>query len=323
MGNDLRRAVDVADAPNFDFWVGSIRSRLETANHTSDRARYTLIFLSLVSAGFVMSTFSYFYSWNRHFVYEYLANPSVASQNIISEGIIKEWLSTQTYQLPILGIKIMTSDIQVFAPLVLLVASTWNYYEVRREHYTIGRLLGDVYLSLNEALARRSTKAIILGQEVYHGLIGHTVFNVIPYDKPISSLNEQLKSGNAIEALPLNMKLRRGVIKFLVLTPLASIVFVAITRILTFINIVSPVTGKPASLKVFGWNDSRTHLLILSFLLIFTSIYICITNAMRVFVLDNSTRALLDEYQTWAFEDGAKVNPPNEERHNANNVEPD
>lgn len=323
MCNDLRKEINIEEEKNFEFWTESIRSRLETANHTSSRARYTLIFLSLVSAGFIMSLFSYFYSWNRHFVYEYLADPIKAGSNAIRDGIIKEWLSTQTYQLPILGIKIMASDIQIFGPLVLLVVSTWNYYEVRREHYTIGRLLGDVYIVLKKALSNRNSTAIIFSQEVYHCLIGYTVFNVIPYDKPILELDEPLKSGNTITSLSLNIKVRRGVIKFLVLTPLLSIAFIAITRLLTFVNITSPVTGKIYSLKDMRIEDSRTHLLIMSAVLLVVSLYICFINAKRVFALDNSTRQLLDAYQTWAFEGEVRPALSFRKYTDTNNQEPD
>ena len=195
MTTDSRTSISVELESNFDFWKDSVRVRVEMANHTSSRARYTLIFLSLVSASFIVSLFSYFYSWNRHFVYEFLDDSKVQP---IRDGIIKEWLSTQTYQLPILGIKIMASDIQIFGPLVLLVVSTWNYYEVRREHYTTGRLLGDVYITLKEFVARNETKALILSQEVYHSLISYTVFNVIPYDKPILTLDEPLVSSKNV-----------------------------------------------------------------------------------------------------------------------------
>ena len=176
MSDDLREHINIID--EFEFWQESIRLRVKTATDTSARARYTLIFLSLVSAGFIMSLFSYFYSWNKDFAFQYLIHPT--EPNFVRDGIIKEWLATQTYQLPILGIKIMASDIQIFGPIVLLIVSTWNYYEVRREHYTIGRLLGDVYFILKDRVRSKESKAIIFGQEVYHNLIGYTVFNVIP-----------------------------------------------------------------------------------------------------------------------------------------------
>jgi hypothetical protein len=296
MENDLRLSIDIEKG--FDNWKESIRFRVKTANDTSSRSKYTLIFLSLVSLGIIVSIFSYFYSWNREIASQYLLHKS--DINIIRDGVIKEWLSTQTFQLPFIGIKIMASDIQIFGPIILIIVSTWNYYEVRREHFTIGRLLGDIYFMLKDSISKSETKAIILCQEVYHNLIGYTVFNVISYDDPIKNLGEPLVSGKKIGKRSVNIKLRQTVVKFLVFTPLISIVFIAITRILTFVIIESAITG--AIHRIDKVTGLRFGLLFLSAFLLLISAYICFINMKRVFRLDNSTRNLLDEYQRWAFE---------------------
>lgn len=294
--DDLRRSIDIEKC--FEPWLDSVRTRVKTANEASNRSRYTLIFLALVSAGFVMAVFTYFYSWNKEFAYQYLANPDLP--NAMRDGVLREYLSTQTYQLPILGIKIMASDVQIFGPLILMTVSTWNYYEVRREHYTIGRLLGDLYFTMGNLMANRDGKAIILCQEVYHNLIGYTVFNVIPYDTPIESLTEHVVSSERIKDQSVNVRLRRGVIRLLVFTPLISIAFIALTRILTFVVIRSAITGKVHSIR--DLSDSRIFLLILSAVLISLSTYICFVNLRKIFTLESSTRKLLDEFQHWAFE---------------------
>ncbi|AYL94241.1 hypothetical protein HYN43_002555 [Mucilaginibacter celer] len=220
--------------------------------------------------------------------------------NLIRDGIIKEWISTQTYQLPIVGIKVMASDIQVFGPLILMVASTWLYYEVRREHFTVGRLLGDVYYTQKNLGETTDPKIIIFCQEVYHNLIGYTVFNVVPYDTQISHLGNPLVSMQGINSLTWAHRTRRMVIKVLVMTPLISLGFILLTRILTFTIIESTVTGKVHQISTIS--GMRLFLLVLSSVLMLISLYVCFINVQKIYKLDNATRKLLDDFQLWAFQ---------------------
>jgi len=219
--------------------------------------------------------------------------------DIVEEGAIKEWLSVQTWELPILGLKIMDSDFPIIASIVFILITTWLFYVSRREHYTVGRLLSDAFIIYKDSIEKKEAKGIIMCQEIYHSIIADTVFNVVPYDKPIISLYENMKPRNQIKHSPYYIPFRKIIIWLVLIAPIISILFIVETRIDTFIGIKSMVTG-----EVHSWSNLTYHrkwLLGLSFIFSLIGLIICILNAVKTLKLFKATRDLLDDYQLFAF----------------------
>jgi hypothetical protein len=282
-------------------WVESIRNRIIAANECSRRVRYAMMFTALFSIGLSLVVYNYFFSWNRRFSDAILRemDEHFLKNNPLRQQVIEEWMSTQTYQIPVIGIKIMASDMSLIAPVFFVLITTWLFFVVRREHYTTARLVGDIYYVYKKGIERRAPKVIIFVQEVYHLIIAETVFNVIQLDNPVKRLSQTVVSGKKVPKPKWILKIRFGVYNAIVWLPMLSIVSIAAVRLMTLTILPSHITG-----DIHDWTNVSSlykWILMFSVVSVLFGLIVCLLNAIQIINFKRFTRQLLDDYQLWAF----------------------
>jgi hypothetical protein len=199
----------------------------------------------------------------------------------------------------LLGIKVMASDLPLIASPALAVFSMWLFFSFRREHYTVGRLLGDVYRALDPRIDR-DPEALLVAQLVYHGVVSQMVFNVVGLRARFVTLDTPVQP--PVADLPIfdPVRLNRAIVRWLVWLPTIAIAFITLMRALTFAIIASPVTGTAHSL--WDLSSRRVVLVIATILSVLVSLAVTIFNARQVLSYEKETRKVLNEYQRWAFD---------------------
>lgn len=112
-----------------------VKDRVAMCNRASARVRYATMLTALFAIGLSLVMYDYFFTWNRKFAFEVLEEVRSGGpprENPIRDKVIDEWMSTQVYELPFLGIEIMASDLPLLAPIALLLCSSWLFFIVRR-----------------------------------------------------------------------------------------------------------------------------------------------------------------------------------------------
>jgi hypothetical protein len=281
--------------PSLDALRKEIDARVQMVEKATSRSRWTLAAISVVAASIALTMFDYMLSWNKDFA---LGGISPGTPDIQKE-IVSTWLSTQIYNVPLLGIKVMASDFPLVAPPALAVFSTWFFFCLRREHYTVVRILADAYRHMKTRI-ERDADSLLLAQSVYHRVIAQMVFNVVTLQNKYGSLTETVQpavAGHVSISDP--VRLNRSIIHSLVWLPFLTIGFVVAIRILTFVVIASPVSGHPLVLAELS--DRRVALLALSFAASTLSAIVVFRNARQTLGYERETRNLLNKYQQWAF----------------------
>lgn len=289
-------------------WNVSFMERVKSANESSIRVRYAFLLSTMLSLGLSLVMYNYFFTWNRSFastIHSEIAQHHKPLENPMRAQVIIEWMSTQTYQLPILGIKIMASDLPLLGPIAFILISTWVFFNVRREHFTTARLLSDVYIIHKANIVAKNPSSIVTVQTIYHLIIGQTVLNVINYDLPVRSLEESFQSGKKIDkqknkfSSALQSFIRKLFYVILIWSPFLSILFLASIRLITIMWVPSAITNK--SLNWEHLSNERKIILIVSIFSVFTGLLVCARNSVAIIKFNKATRKLLDDFQYWAW----------------------
>ena len=61
--------------------------------------------------------------------------------NKLQEGFIQDWLDSRKFELPIIGVSVLPSDVPIIGGAALAVIGIWFFYSTRREHQNIAFLL--------------------------------------------------------------------------------------------------------------------------------------------------------------------------------------
>lgn len=284
------------------LWIKTLHDRTTYINDATTRTNYAFMIMALVSAGLFFANYAYFFSWNRKTVQDYTMKFGIDHHTAdkATEMLIQEWSSVQTYQLPVLGLKMMASDLSIFAPIVLMIVSMWFFFVVRKEHFSLAIFLADAKYALEQGIKFKTPQVIIEAQALFHKVNAYSLFNGMRYDKVIRSFEDVTQID--IYAKPSrSSRVRSAMVNVVLFAPTVAIVFIFSTRILTFFVFYSPFTHKLHSFSDF--NLTRKILFSTSFLLSCLGIIVTLINSFNIIRYFKYSRLLLGQFQKWAFEE--------------------
>src|ERR1043166_7241615 len=164
-------------------WVAetpeSITARLEGAKASQAQIRFTLGMMAVISMMMLIASYnaylSYDYDWILHGDHMHGGN---RQSEILQEQALKDWASSRTILISLLGIRVSVDDAAVLGTSVLLILSAWLLLWARRENHTIGRLLRDTDTrrpdeNKDPSVKSRSRRQLFSSRERW--LIFHTI----------------------------------------------------------------------------------------------------------------------------------------------------
>ena len=168
--------------PDIKVWQDSLKFRLESVKEAASRSRLAFIGTVITASSMCLVIFNLTLSWVRMFsrLNEPLNTGTVHAE--LLRRYLTEWVSTQVFTVPILGIRVMAADIPTVGPPALLVICLWHYFSVRREHFTTSRLLADVHRTFEKW--KENPECATLCRTVYYGITAQLVLNPIWGDTP-------------------------------------------------------------------------------------------------------------------------------------------
>lgn len=167
--------------------AGALNSRLDAITEAQNRARIAF-FLSTLAAGIILvALWNTYLSWDRQWAYVQNKPNSWGQEQLLIQQI-NVWLENQLVGIPLLGVRLSSSDAALLGSLVLLVFSFYYCMCMRRENHEIGSLLLDVKDSDIEVRWR-----------VFYRVRSFMVFNTITKnDAPFDSLRNTEPEGKRI-----------------------------------------------------------------------------------------------------------------------------
>jgi hypothetical protein len=144
-----------------DDWVAetpeSIAARLDGAKSSQAQTRLTIGTMALISVMMLIAAYnaylSYDYGWILQTRDKTLAD--TRPSEILTQQALKDWASSRTVQISLLGIRVSVDDAAVLGSAVLLVLSLWLLLVARRENHTIGSLLSDTDTPAGTSVGQR------------------------------------------------------------------------------------------------------------------------------------------------------------------------
>lgn len=148
-------------------WVAetdeSIAARLEGVKSAQGQTRLTLGTMAVISVMMVIASYNAYLSYDYHWIVKQNCPPAVAKISseaepaqdtpavrevkekikALTDHSIKEWASSRTVVVSLLGIRVSVDDVSVLGTAVLFVLSLWLFLVSRRENHTTGFLLRD------------------------------------------------------------------------------------------------------------------------------------------------------------------------------------
>lgn len=285
-------------AADLETWKWAVTVRTEGVRTAATRSRFVLIIASVISGAFIFTGFNYFFSWGKTFALGDAPLPIEAAHiKHMQDRLVDEWIRSQSFEVPVLGVKLLVNDLTILLPPCLFIVLVWLYFSVRREHFTVGRLLSDVYREFPKDVREPAVNTFM--QTVYHAISAFQVFTVVKNDSPIRKLDQPFSlegsetptiRDRAISALS------RRSIGILLYFPCLAILFCFVGRVLMFFP--------------FGWIASpyrlgHEHHIDLTreyvlYALTFVSSVVfggmSFWFARRIRAFDQATRHVLDEY---------------------------
>jgi hypothetical protein len=147
------------------FFLARIAATLETIS----RARWVFLVANLTTLIILGANINAYLSWSRHFPGRWvkelqkrtpaastpvtpLSTARPAEENDPQTRELQELLrasvnhrfETLAITLPIIGLRLSTSDIGIIAAIAMLIVSIWLYYAFRHEQHSVGRLIAEV-----------------------------------------------------------------------------------------------------------------------------------------------------------------------------------
>ncbi|MFT3775151.1 MAG: hypothetical protein QM820_58130 [Minicystis sp.] len=182
------KAMDLSDARAL------LESRIEIVKESATRSRYALAVNVAASTALLSVLFNTYFSWTRiAFAYSHLPAQGFreGTTKLLREQVLKAWVDSQTFSVPILGIKIWSNDVTIVGSLVLGVLCVWMLFCARREHLSLAGILSDSlnFLRLYEnGTAQERADRLVSLYYIYTGVTSQFIFTVLSDDRPVSSI---------------------------------------------------------------------------------------------------------------------------------------
>ncbi len=119
-----------------------LEKRLEGVNDAQTRARVSFFVLLVATVSILVALWNAYLSWDRQWADSEFA-PKEWGQTQVTSQTIKSWTEGQFVGIPILGIRVATSDIAFLGSASLIIFSFCCCMRARRENHEIGSLLID------------------------------------------------------------------------------------------------------------------------------------------------------------------------------------
>jgi DNA-directed RNA polymerase subunit L len=256
-----------------------ISLRLQAVRDTQQRTKIAFWSLIILSIGIIVVHFNAYLSWYRSFALKstFASDKSDEVVAFMQKALLNEWISSRSFQVPVIGVKVVVSDSCFLAGLTLLVGVIWFFFCQRRENHTIAALLRDT-LEYKDSIKNT----------IYHFIVSGMVLSVMTADdQPAISFKEQEN--------PQMDNLARFFAKTFTYFPFIAMLIVLIADILSFFFVHSPFRKNHS----VPFNDSTSYDMTYQFTTsFFTSLFTfaIFSISLKADKYDDASLKLLDAY---------------------------
>ena len=296
----------VAESPQ------SIAARLSSANASQGQTRATLGWMAIISAMMLIACYNAYLSYDYHYFLEVTdarqketangtqpANAENSIANILLEQSARDWATSRTIQVGLIGLRVSVDDAAVLGTAVLALQSFWLVLVTRRENHTIGFLLRDTDAAAHELHREPLGNELPGGKEIddQRWLIFHTISANAVFETPNGSLMSvySLSGTNPLRAMDAGLRGRVSKYAFRVLRSFF-FVFPVFTSLAVFaMDRASYFMRDPFDLKTtgMGFNDPFFWPSLVAYVVLFMPLALCCRKASR---FSHATEAVLREY---------------------------
>jgi len=225
---------------NIDFMQKRAENQILGIKEATSRSRNVLLFLNLATLIIFISLFNVTWSWQRHtnvterpfktYITTVGLDKDPASFQELRKHYADVYFEKQYFNIPLLGIRCTESDLSIFAPVALLIFTTWFFFSLRRENHIVKGILADfekIKAKISVMAAASADDSVLLGgtqdewKILLHNLYSGCVQNFVLSTPTLKDYNDK---NNADKS---NL-VARPIMSFLNWTPLlilASILF--------------------------------------------------------------------------------------------------
>jgi hypothetical protein len=299
----------VAESPE------SISARLSSANASQAQTRATLGWMAIISAMMLIASYNAYLSYDYHYflkVAEELKDgeadkrsevperPGLSIPNILLEQAAKDWATSRTIHIGLIGLRVSVDDAAVLGTAVLALQSFWLVLLTRRENHTIGSLLRDTDASAQDLSRDRVIDDADAQRKEINDrrwLIFHAVSANAVFETPNGSLMSvySLRGANPLHAPDTSFRGRVSKHGFRVLRSFF-FVFPVFTSLMVFaMDRASYFMRDPFDRDTagMGFNDPFFWPSLAAFVVLFIPLALCCRKASR---FSRATEAVLREY---------------------------
>jgi hypothetical protein len=284
----------------------SISARLSSGNAAQSQTRATLGWMAIISAMMLIASYNAYLSYDYHYFLKVAAEgrlsekPGLSIPNILLEQAAKDWATSRTIHIGLIGLRVSVDDAAVLGTAVLALQSFWLVLLTRRENHTIGSLLRDTDASahdlgrdgiVDDVEARRKE---INDQRwlIFHAVSANAVF-----ETPNGSLMSvySLRGANPLNAANTSFRGRVSKHGFRVLRSFFFIFPVFTSLIVFAMDRASYFMRDPFDFETtgMGFNDPFFWPSLAAFAVLFIPLALCCRKASR---FSHATEAVLREY---------------------------
>lgn len=193
------------DEDQIEDWAAetdeSIAARLEGVKAAQSKTRLTLVTMAVISVMMVISSYNAYLSYDYNWIVEQKCEGKIKFDDDkrvqeltdkLTEHAMKEWATSRTVMISLLGIRVSVDDASVLGTAVLLLFSIWLFLVARRENHTTGFLLRDT-----DERGSDTGTAEGKGEEyterkrwlIYHTIISNSLFVTFDYLPNVGKLS--------------------------------------------------------------------------------------------------------------------------------------
>ena len=291
----------VAESP------GSISARLSSANASQGQTRATLGWMAIISAMMLIACYNAYLSYDYHYFLKVAEERDLSDKagthsipNALLEQSAKDWATSRTIQIGLIGIRVSVDDAAVLGTAVLSLQSFWLVLVTRRENHTIGFLLRDTDASVQELSVDAISGEVHPRRKEINDqrwLIFHAISANAVFETPNGSLMSvySLMGANPLQAPDTGFRGRASKYGFRVLRSFF-FVFPVFTSLLVFsMDRVSYFMRDPFDIKTsgMGFDDPFFWPSLAAYVVLFIPLALCCRKASR---FSHATEAVLREY---------------------------
>jgi len=254
--------------------------------------------MALVSIMMLIASYnaylSYDYSWIRDDVGYAKDLSHKSAPYILMEQALKDWASSRTVQVSLLGIRVSVDDTPVLGSSILSILSIWLFLLARRENHTIGFLLRntDTPRRWRHDAAGVQSASFAAGQRwlIFHTILSNSMFATCdPSLAQVTSLDGPLSDG---PSNPLLARLGRASFRvarsfFFLFPAIACLATFAVDRRSYFVCDLFDEHFAPPKIEPFFWYS------MLIFFACWSPLVLC---CWRAHLYSTATERVLREY---------------------------